>query len=149
MQAACLEAAEQACSARSRLLGWRTRRGPRRMLFSSLNYGAIVADISLAETQQDGPRDLPDPLPTSTALFSESPSRIIVSFPASSRSAIESIAERENCPLTLIGRVGGTRLRIAVGAEEAISANVLELESVWHSSLSKRLEAEVMAAGKE
>jgi hypothetical protein len=34
-----------------------------------------------------------------------------------------------------------------VADEEAISADVRELETVWRGSLSKRLEAEVMAAG--
>ncbi len=150
VQAACLEAAEaDLLSSAHDCSDGGLAVALAECCFSSLNYGAIGADISLSETPPDGLRDLPDPLPTSTSLFSESPSRIIISFPSSSRGAIESIAERENCPLTLIGRVGGTRLRIAVGAEEAISADVRELESVWRSSLSKKLEAEVMAAGKE
>ncbi|MGI9066615.1 MAG: phosphoribosylformylglycinamidine synthase subunit PurL [Pyrinomonadaceae bacterium] len=112
--------------------------------FSSLNREAIGANISLPPTLPDG---LPGPLPTPSALFSESPSRIIISFPSSSRDAIESIAARNNCPLTLIGHVGGDRLRISVEDEEAISADVRELENVWRGSLSKKLEAEVMAAG--
>ena len=73
----------------------------------------------------------------------------LVELPASSigDDAIESIAEREHCPLTIIGHVGGDKLRIKVGEGEAISADVRELETVWRSSLSKKLEAEVMAAG--
>jgi phosphoribosylformylglycinamidine (FGAM) synthase-like enzyme len=82
-------------------------------------------------------------------LFSESPSRIIVSFPASSRAAIENIAEREKCPFTVIGHVGGNKLRIKLGEEETISAEVSAMENVWCSSLSKKLEAEVMAAARE
>ncbi len=112
--------------------------------FSSLNCKAIGANISLPPTLPDG---LPGPLPTPSALFGESPSRIIISFPSSSRDAIESIAARNNCPLTLIGHVGGDRLRISVEDEEAISDDVRELENVWRGSLSKKLEAEVMAAG--
>ena len=114
--------------------------------FSSLNREAIGANVSLPETLPDG---LSDSFPAASTLFSESPSRIIISFPASSRDAIESIAERKNCPLTIIGHVGGNSLRISVGQEEAISADVRELETVWRSSLSKKLEAEVMAAGRE
>ena len=117
--------------------------------FSSLNRAAIGANVSLTETLPDGPGGSPETLPTSTTLFSESPSRIIISFATESRDAIERIAERKQCPLTIIGHVGGDKLRIKVGEDEAISADVRELEAVWRSSLSRKLEAEVMAAGQE
>jgi phosphoribosylformylglycinamidine (FGAM) synthase-like enzyme len=117
--------------------------------FSSLNREAIGATVSLTEILPDGPGGSSETLPASTTLFSESPSRIIISFAAASRDAIESIAGRKNCPFTILGKVGGNELRIRVGEEEAISADVRELENVWRSSLSKKLEAEVMAAGRE
>jgi phosphoribosylformylglycinamidine synthase II len=110
--------------------------------FSSLNRSAIGADISL-------PEFLTGSLPSATTLFSESPSRIIVSFPATSRTALENIAARENCPLTLIGQVGGNDLRIKLDDEDAISIAIAEVENVWRNSLSRKLEAEVMAAGRE
>jgi phosphoribosylformylglycinamidine synthase len=106
--------------------------------FSSLNRPGLGANISLR-----------DALPVNLALFSESPSRIIISFAAAARAEIENIAQRENCPLVLIGEVGGDVLQIRVGDATAISANVAELESSWRSSLPKKLEAEVMAAGRE
>jgi len=56
--------------------------------FSSLNGPGLGANISLA-----------GPLPVTSTLFSESPSRIIISFAAASRTEIETIAKRENCPL--------------------------------------------------
>jgi phosphoribosylformylglycinamidine synthase II len=105
--------------------------------FSSLNQEAIGATISLPDS------------PAASALFSESPSRIIISFPESSLSAIEDMARRENAPFAVIGRVGGKKLHIDVGDTEAVSAEVSELESPWRSSLSRKLEAEVMAAGRE
>jgi phosphoribosylformylglycinamidine synthase II len=113
--------------------------------FSSLNREAIGASVTLPQTS-DGK---PESISMLSALFSESPSRIIITFPAASRDAIESIAAAKNCPLMIIGHVGGSRLRIAVGDEEAISTDVRELESVWRGSLSRKLEAEVMAAGRE
>jgi len=106
--------------------------------FSSLNGPGLGANISLA-----------GPLPVTSTLFSESPSRIIISFAAASRTEIETIAKRENCPLTMIGEVGGDTLQIIVGDEKVVSANVAELESLWRGSLPKTLEAEVMAAGRE
>jgi len=106
--------------------------------FSSLNRPGIGANISL-----------PDSFPATPALFSESPSRIIITFPASARAEIENIAHRENCPLTMIGEVGGDKLQIKVGDAAGISSKVADLESVWRGSLPKKLEAEVMAAGRE
>jgi phosphoribosylformylglycinamidine synthase len=106
--------------------------------FSSLNHTAIGADISLD-----------DALSTTSSLFSESPSRIIVSFPESNVVQLQEIADRLNCPFKVMGKVGGTRLRIHHSQREAVSIEVQQLEQAWRSSLSKRLEAEVMAAGME
>ena len=112
--------------------------------FSSLNRAGIGAEVILPESL---PGSSPGSLPPATALFGESPSRIIVSFSESSRVAVENIAKLANCPFTIIGIVGGHELRISIGETEAISADVHELESVWRGSLSKKLEAEAMAAG--
>jgi phosphoribosylformylglycinamidine synthase len=110
--------------------------------FSSLNHPAIGADVDLPESPSGS-------LTPTSMLFSESPSRIIISFPASSRAAIERIAQRENCPFIIIGLVGDNKLRIKLGNEDAVSIGVEELENVWRGSLAKKLEAEVMAAGRE
>jgi phosphoribosylformylglycinamidine synthase len=106
--------------------------------FSSLNRPVLGAHISLAGA-----------LSVIATLFSETPSRIIISFAASARAQIENIAQRENCPLTVIGEVGGDLLQIEVGGEVVVSARAAELESAWRGSLPKKLEAEVMAAGRE
>jgi phosphoribosylformylglycinamidine synthase len=106
--------------------------------FSSLNRPVVGARISLAGA-----------LPVTAALFSESPSRIIISFAASARAQIEHIAQSQDCPLTVIGEVGGSELQIKVSDENVVSTNISELESAWRSSLPKKLEAEVMAAGRE
>jgi phosphoribosylformylglycinamidine synthase len=111
--------------------------------FSSLNRDAIGANVSLPQIQTNSQ---PDALPVSSVLFSESPSRIIISFPASAHDAIESLANRKNCPFTVIGQVGGDKLVITVGEEQVISTDIRELEKVWRGSLSRKLEAEAMAA---
>ncbi|HAF13635.1 MAG TPA: phosphoribosylformylglycinamidine synthase subunit PurL [Blastocatellia bacterium] len=110
--------------------------------FSFLNRAAIGADVDL-------PASLTESIPATSTLFGESPSRIIISFQASSRAAIEKIAQRQNCPFTLLGHAGGQTLRIKLAGEEAVSLNVSEMENVWRSSLARRLEAEVMVAGME
>lgn len=110
--------------------------------FSSLNRQSVGAEIALTI-------DSPVPLLATTMLFSESPSRIIVSFPSSSLASLEDLAARRRCPFTVIGQVGGDRLRIRLAEADLISASVAEMEKVWRGSLAKRLEAEVMAAGRE
>ena len=106
--------------------------------FSSPNHAATGAEVLLE-----------DALSTTSSLFSESPSRIIVSFPEANRAQLQEIADRLGCPFKVIGKVGGTRLRIHHSQREAVSIGVQQLEQAWGSSLSKRLEAEVIAAGME
>jgi phosphoribosylformylglycinamidine synthase len=110
--------------------------------FSSLNRSALGAVITL-------PESLTTSLSTASMLFSESPSRIILSFPESSLATIAKIATRVNCPFTVIGHVGDASLRIRLGEAEVISVDVEALENLWRGSLAKKLEAEVMAAGME
>ena len=68
--------------------------------FSSLGREVIGADVNL-----EGALD-----PT-THLFSESPSRIVISFESADADAIGEIAERNNAPFTILGSVGGHRFR--------------------------------------
>jgi len=106
--------------------------------FSSLNREVFGADIDLT-----GDYDVV------TRLFSESPSRIIISFDESSLGDIEEIVAAASCPMTLLGNVGADRLRIESDGEEVIQLDVSEMESAWRSSLKGKLQAEVMAAGAE
>ncbi len=97
--------------------------------FSSLNREAAGAEIEL---KYDG-------LPGDAALFSESPSRIVISFAPEKLPDVEAIAKQFNCPFAVIGKVGGESLAIAIDGRQAISTPVAELESVWKNSLEKKL----------
>jgi phosphoribosylformylglycinamidine synthase len=108
--------------------------------FSSLNRDAIGAQISLTSDSGFNP---------DSRLFSESPSRIIITFDESTRSEIEAMARNAGSPITILGTVGGNSLRIKVGDQEVVNSRVAELEAVWRSSLKLRLQAEAMAAGAE
>jgi phosphoribosylformylglycinamidine synthase II len=99
--------------------------------FSCLNHKAIGAEIDLKDEDLDA----------ATYLFSESPSRIIISFSPEKLSEIESIAKENDCPFELIGRVSGADLKISFNGEEIVSAHVSELENVWKTSLEKQLES--------
>jgi phosphoribosylformylglycinamidine synthase len=106
--------------------------------FSSLNRAGVGADVELS-----GEGSAP------AQLFGETPSRILVSFEESARARIEEIAAAANCPFGVIGRTGGTSLRVAVNGRACVSQDVGELERIWRGSLPEKLQAEVLAAAAE
>jgi phosphoribosylformylglycinamidine synthase len=106
--------------------------------FSSLNRRGVGAEIDLT-----GEYDL------ATRLFSETPSRIVVSFDQSALGDIEEIVAAASCAMTILGNVGSDRLRIESDGEEVIQLDVAELEKTWRSSLAAKLQMEVLAAGAE
>jgi phosphoribosylformylglycinamidine synthase len=106
--------------------------------FSSLNREAIGAEVDLTGT-----------LSPQARLFSESPSRIIVSFDEARRGQMEEIAASTNCPLTILGRTGGVDLSITADGEEIVRLSVAELEAAWRTSLTAKLHVETMVAGAE
>ena len=106
--------------------------------FSSLNRQAVGAEVDLKGT-----------LSITARLFSETPSRIIVSFEESAQSQIEEIAESEGCTFEVLGRAGGDRLCISADGQEVISLPVAEIENAWRTSLENRLSAEVLVAAGE
>ena len=108
------------------------------LCFSSLNRAAVGAEIELTSK-----------LTVNSLLFSESPSRIIISFAQSESAAISEIAARHNSPLTILGRVRGNALTIEMNGEQVVTAPVEQLENVWRTALPRKLQAEVMAAGRE
>ncbi|HEX8141643.1 MAG TPA: phosphoribosylformylglycinamidine synthase subunit PurL [Pyrinomonadaceae bacterium] len=106
--------------------------------FSSLNRRAVGADVDLTGT-----------LSAPARLFSESPSRIIISFDESALGQMEEIAARSNCPLTLLGRTNLGQLRIETDGEEVVNFPLDQLESAWRTSLVRKMQAEVMVAAAE
>lgn len=75
---------------------------------------------------------------STTQLFSESPSRIVVSFLADKLSEIKEIIG--DCPFQVIGKVTGEDLKISVNGAEVVSANIKELQNGWKNWLEKQLE---------
>jgi phosphoribosylformylglycinamidine synthase subunit PurL len=106
--------------------------------FSSLNRGPVGAEIDIA-----GEYDV------ATRLFSETPSRIIISFDPSALDKVEEIAAAAGCSMTMLGRVGAERLKIESDGDPVIQLDVTEIESAWRSSLKDKLRAEAVAAGAE
>jgi phosphoribosylformylglycinamidine synthase II len=106
--------------------------------FSSLNREAVGADIDLTGT-----------LSTPARLFSESPSRIIISFQESALGELEEIAARTRCPLTILGRTAPAQLRISADGEEVINLPLGQLEETWRTSLVRKMQADVLVAAAE
>jgi phosphoribosylformylglycinamidine synthase len=98
------------------------------LCFSSLGRDAIGAEVNLTGA-----------LHPTAMLFSESPSRIVVSFDPEETEAVQEIAHRQGAPFEIIGSVGGNRLLMSVNATEVVSVEVNELEHVWRTSISDRI----------
>ena len=102
--------------------------------FSSLGRDAIGAEIRLSS----------EGLSTEAVLYSESPSRIVISFDLENRDTIRELAGE--CPFVEIGVVGDDVLEIDVDGSEVLSAAVAELEAVWESSLELSLDPDSKSA---
>ena len=95
--------------------------------FSSLNNEANGADIELNDENLDA----------TTQLFSESPSRILVTFAEDDLDKVKEIVS--DCPFEVIGKVKGESLKIKVNGEEEINEKVSELQGIWKHSLENNL----------
>ncbi|HXH70063.1 MAG TPA: phosphoribosylformylglycinamidine synthase subunit PurL [Pyrinomonadaceae bacterium] len=97
--------------------------------FSSLNRKTKGAEIQLKNEN----------LSNEALLFSETPSRIVISFTPEKLENVRAIAEENNCAFEVIGRVKGADFKIEINGSEIISASVSELENAWQHSLEKML----------
>ena len=96
--------------------------------FSSLGRESIGAEIDLVS----------DGLSAETLLFGESPSRIVVSFPAANAEQVYTLIG--TCQFAVIGKVGGDSLNIAVDERVIITAETKTLEAVWGDALKMQIE---------
>ena len=70
-------------------------------------------------------------------LFGESASRAVVSVAAAHRAELLQLATEIGVPAVLIGRTGGSRLRIAIAGRTAIDCAVSKAEAAWKSGLER------------
>jgi phosphoribosylformylglycinamidine synthase II len=101
--------------------------------FSSLGKNGVGATVNLSGK-----------IGTDAVLFSESPSRIVISFAAEAESQIKELASAAGAPFEIIGIVSGERLNIAVNSEAAVDVDVNELEGLWRNGLPRKLQAETV-----
>ncbi len=70
-------------------------------------------------------------------LFGESASRAIVSAVPGSGAAFLEMARAAGVPARIIGKTGGSRLRITIDGQQALDIAVAEAEQIWTSGLEK------------
>ncbi len=95
--------------------------------FASHNNKANGAEVELTNENLDA----------TTQLFSESPSRILITFAEEDLEKVKEIVG--DCPFEIIGKVTGNDLKINVNGEEVINSQVSELYEAWKNSLEKLL----------
>src|SRR5258708_21835526 len=71
------------------------------------------------------------------ALFSESASRVVISAAPEHVARVLERAAAANVAVRMIGRVGGRRLRMAVGGDIAVDLSVDEAERAWSSAIER------------
>ncbi|MBA3322473.1 MAG: phosphoribosylformylglycinamidine synthase subunit PurL [Pyrinomonadaceae bacterium] len=107
--------------------------------FSTLNTPTRGANVELSGE-----------LSVAAQLFSESPSRIIISLDETALGRVREIAARHDCPLHVMGTTGGgTKLRVSVNGVEMIAQEIARLEATWRGALGQQLQAEAVAAAAE
>ena len=68
-------------------------------------------------------------------LFGESQSRILISFSAKNRLAVEAKAKAMEVPFAVIGKVGGDSLIVNINGKEFIREEVSHLKQLWFGAL--------------
>ena len=136
VQAACLQAAEA---------------GLLKSAHDCSDGGLAVAlsELCFSSQGRDGigsSIDIDTELSAGSLLFSESPSRIVISFDPADEVAVREAAESQGVSFSLLGLVGGDQLSIKVNGESAIIASVAQLEAAWRGGLTNKLKVESMAA---
>ena len=75
-----------------------------------------------------------------TLLFSEAPSRMLMSVPPGQADGLVSLAESFGVPLLRLGVTGGERLRVQLNGVEAIAIGLAALRDAWWSAIEKDMQ---------
>jgi phosphoribosylformylglycinamidine synthase len=98
---------------------------------SCFGSGGIGCDATV--TAADGP----DGWAILGTLFSERGGRIVVSVRPEHREALLALAGEHGVPAAVVGRTGGSRIRIAVGGTTAVDCSVAEAEQSWSTAFER------------
>jgi phosphoribosylformylglycinamidine synthase subunit PurL len=93
--------------------------------------------------------ELEGDLSPAALLFSETPSRIVISALPADADRIIAIAGELNVEARVIGRTGGDRIVIKANGEAVINRSVAEIEAEWRGALPQMLEISSLIAAEE
>ena len=102
--------------------------------FSSYRRDSVGCDV-----------DLTGELPAIALLFSESPSRIIVSAESQNLDRVLEIARNNGVIASVLGRTGGKSIRIKINGDPVIDVMVHEIEQAWRASIPGLMEVPSLA----
>jgi phosphoribosylformylglycinamidine synthase len=103
--------------------------------------GGRGADVDLPGVVEAGPFSA-----TLATLFGESAPQVIVSAADEHVDELLARAQAEGLPARVIGRTGGTTLRVRIDGHEALSVAVAEAEAVWSSAIEQQLQRQDASA---
>ena len=92
----------------------------------------VVADVACVG-------DVPEAFRINATLFGESASRIVVSAGASRIDALLAAAREARVPASIIGRVGGDRIQLAVDGRTVIDVARAVAEAMWSTAIEQRM----------
>ena len=93
------------------------------------------ADISAVDTDASGFGDV-------AAMFGESASRVVVSIAPSRAAELQTLAVKAGVPVTVVGRVGGHRIRVAVAGRGVLDEPLAEAERLWSYAIGNHFESQ-------
>ena len=79
--------------------------------------------------------DIDSTLRNDAVLFGESQSRILISFSAKDRLALNGMAEAMKVPFAVIGKVGGDSLTVNINGKEFFREDISHLKQLWFGAL--------------
>ena len=88
----------------------------------------------------------PAPFAAAAALFGESASRIVVSAADGAVAAVLEQAAHAGVPAAVIGRTGGSEIRIEHGGATAIRIGVADAEAMWAGAIGRYFQPAAGAA---
>ena len=101
--------------------------------FDSGGIGAVVSLPQASGVDLDAREDIM----LAATLFGETASRVIVSVAEENADELFARARQEGVPARLVGRTGGTQLRVTVDGEVVLDQPLVELEETWATGLSR------------
>ena len=101
--------------------------------------GGVGAEVSIDSVDVAADTSLND----RAALFGESASRVVVSATDENAARVLAAAAAAGVPGRVIGRTGGSRLRISTGGRTTIDVSVEDAEHAWSAAIESYFEKKI------